>query len=99
MKQNADGNTVGACDLLLPNIGEIAGGSQREDDYDKLMNRCRELNMSTEEIQWYIDLRKFGYYKSSGFGLGFERLIQYITGLDNIKDVIPFPRSNGVLKF
>ncbi|MGL5591429.1 MAG: asparagine--tRNA ligase [Mycoplasmoidaceae bacterium] len=99
MKQNIDGNTVAACDLLFPNIGEIAGGSQREDDYDKLMNKCRELNISTDEIQWYIDLRKFGYYKSSGFGLGFERLIQYITGLDNIKDVIPFPRSNGVLKF
>ncbi len=99
MKENADGTTVAACDLLLPGVGEIVGGSQREDDYEKIMRKCLESGISTKEIEWYLDLRKYGYYKSSGFGLGFERLIQYITGMENIKDTIPFPRSNGILKF
>lgn len=99
MKQNNDNKTVAACDLLVPGVGEIAGGSQREDDYEKLILRSKELNMDIESIQWYFDLRKYGYQSSSGFGLGFERLIMYILGIENIKDVIPFPRFQGVLKF
>ncbi|MGL4647678.1 MAG: asparagine--tRNA ligase [Mycoplasmoidaceae bacterium] len=99
MKENKDNTTVAACDLLFPGVGEVVGGSQREEDYQKLIRKCQELNISTTDIEWYLDLRKYGYYKSSGFGLGFERLIQYITGMENIKDAIPFPRSHGVLKF
>lgn len=99
MKLNDDNVTVKATDLLVPGIGELIGGSQREDDYDLLTKRCQELNMNLEPLQWYLDLRRFGYYKSSGFGLGFERLIMYLTGVDNIRDVIPFPRTHGNLKF
>lgn len=99
MKLNDDNVTVKATDLLVPGIGELIGGSQREDDYDVLTKRCQELNMNLEPLQWYLDLRRFGYYKSSGFGLGFERLIMYLTGVDNIRDVIPFPRTHGSLKF
>jgi len=99
MKVNKDNKTVAACDLLVPGVGEICGGSQREDNYDKIVKRCNEMNIPTPGLQWYLDLRRYGYYKSSGFGLGFERIIMYVTGVDNIKDVIPFPRFEGELKF
>lgn len=99
MKVNPDNKTVAACDLLVPGVGEIVGGSQREDDYNKIVNRCHETNIDTKGLQWYLDLRKYGYYRSSGFGLGFERILMYITGVDNVKDVIPFPRFEGELKF
>ena len=93
MKQNPDGKTVAAADLLVPGIGEIIGGSQREEDYDKLLTRMKELNMPIENYDWYLDLRKYGSCVHSGFGLGFERAIMYLTGMQNIRDVIPFPRT------
>lgn len=93
MKQNPDGKTVAASDLLVPGIGEIIGGSQREEDYDKLFNRMKELNMPLEEYSWYLDLRRYGSCHHAGFGLGFERAIMYLTGMQNIRDVIPFPRT------
>ena len=93
MKQNPDGKTVAAADLLVPGIGEIIGGSQREENYDKLLNRMKELNMPIENYEWYLDLRKYGSCVHSGFGLGFERAIMYLTGMQNIRDVIPFPRT------
>ncbi len=93
MKQNPDGKTVAASDLLVPGIGEIIGGSQREEDYDKLLNRMKELDMPLEGYEWYLDLRKYGSCNHSGFGLGFERAIMYLTGMQNIRDVIPFPRT------
>lgn len=99
MKQNDDNVTVAATDLLVPGVGEIVGGSQREDSYEKLMNRINELKMDVSSIQWYLDLRKYGYASSSGFGLGFERLIMYVLGLDNIRDAIPFPRFEGNINF
>ncbi|EXU60866.1 asparagine--tRNA ligase [Mesomycoplasma ovipneumoniae] len=94
MHQNDDGKTVAAFDLLVPGIGELIGGSQREVRYEKLHERITELNMKVEDFQWYLDLRKFGNPGSSGFGLGFERLLMFVTGIDNIRDVIPFPRTN-----
>jgi asparaginyl-tRNA synthetase len=93
MKQNPDGRTVRAMDVLLPRWGEIIGGSQREDDLDTLVHRMRELGMDLDNYWWYLDLRRFGSAPHSGFGLGFERMLLYITGLKNIRDVIPFPRS------
>ena len=93
MKQNPDGKTVAAADLLVPGIGEIIGGSQREEDYDKLLTRMKELDMPIENYDWYLDLRKYGSCVHSGFGLGFERAIMYLTGMQNIRDVIPFPRT------
>ena len=93
MKQNPDGKTVAAADLLVPGIGEIIGGSQREEDYDKLINRMKELNMNLDEYWWYLDLRKYGSVEHAGFGLGFERAIMYLTGMQNIRDVLPFPRT------
>ena len=93
MKQNPDGKTVAATDLLVPGIGEIIGGSQREEGYDKLLNRMKELDMPLENYDWYLDLRKYGSCKHAGFGLGFERAIMYLTGMQNIRDVIPFPRT------
>ncbi len=93
MKQNPDGKTVAASDLLVPGIGEIIGGSQREEDYDKLLNRMKELNMPLEDYSWYLDLRRYGSCHHAGFGLGFERAIMYLTGMQNIRDVIPFPRT------
>ena len=99
MKQNPDNLTVAATDLLVPGVGEIIGGSAREDDYEKLINRVKEMNIDAQSIQWYLDLRKYGYYSSAGFGLGFERLIMYILDLENIRDAIPFPRYNGKLSF
>ena len=93
MKQNEDGKTVAATDLLVPGIGEIIGGSQREEDYNKLLKRMKDLNMNLDEYWWYLDLRKYGSVPHSGFGLGFERAIMYLTGIQNIRDVIPFPRT------
>ena len=93
MKQNPDGKTVAAADLLVPGIGEIIGGSQREEDYNKLLNRMKELDMPIENYDWYLDLRKYGSCIHSGFGLGFERALMYLTGMQNIRDVIPFPRT------
>lgn len=93
MKQNEDGKTVRAMDVLFPKIGEIIGGSEREADYDKLMKRIDELQMNTEPIWWYIETRKFGTAPHSGFGLGLERLMLFVTGMSNIRDVIPFPRT------
>lgn len=93
MKQNEDGKTVRAMDVLFPKIGEIIGGSERETDYTKLLQRMKELNMNTEKLWWYLESRKFGTVPHSGFGLGFERLMLFITGMTNIRDVIPFPRT------
>ncbi len=93
MKQNPDGKTVAAADLLAPGIGEIIGGSQREENYDKLITRMKELNMPISEYDWYLDLRKYGSCDHAGFGLGFERAIMYLTGMQNIRDVLPFPRT------
>ncbi|MDR2683295.1 MAG: asparagine--tRNA ligase [Dysgonamonadaceae bacterium] len=93
MKQNDDGKTVRAMDVLFPKIGEIIGGSEREADYDKLMTRIRELDMAIDSLWWYLDTRKFGTAPHAGFGLGFERLVLFVTGMQNIRDVIPFPRT------
>ncbi len=95
MKQNDDGKTVAAVDLEVPGAGELMGGSQREENYDKLLNRMKELGMETESMNWYLNLRKFGGCVHSGFGMGFERLLIYLTGVDNIRDVIPYPRTPG----
>ena len=99
MKQNDDGKTVGAVDLELPGVGELVGGSQREEDYDKLINRMKELNMNPEDMYWYVNLRKYGSCIHSGFGLGFERLVMYLTGMENIRDVIPYYRTPGNCEF
>jgi len=99
MKQNEDGKTVRAMDVLFPKIGEIIGGSQREEDYDKLLSRVQELNLSQESIWWYLDTRRFGTAPHSGFGLGFERLMLFITGMANIRDVIPFPRTPNNIEY
>lgn len=93
MKQNPDGKTVASTDLLVPGIGEMIGASQREDDFEKLEKRIEELNMTKEDYMWYLDLRKYGSVPHSGFGIGFERMIMYTTGMDNIRDTIPFPRT------
>ena len=93
MKENPDGETVAAVDLEVPGAGELMGGSQREENYDKLLNRMKELNMDLEPLEWYTNLRKFGGCIHSGFGMGFERLLIYLTGVENIRDVIPFPRT------
>ena len=95
MKQNADGETVAAVDLEVPGAGELIGGSQREEDYDKLIRRMDELGMEKESMEWYLNLRKFGGCVHSGFGMGFERLLIYLTGVENIRDVIPYPRTPG----
>lgn len=99
MKQNADGKTVAAVDLEVPGAGELMGGSQREEDYDKLVSRMNELGMEKEGLDWYLNLRKFGGCVHSGFGMGFERLLIYLTGVENIRDVIPFPRTPGNCDF
>ena len=93
MKQNPDGKTVAATDLLVPGIGELIGGSQREDDIEKLRTRIKELGLKEEDYWWYLDLRRFGSAEHAGFGLGFERMMMYLTGMQNIRDVIPFPRT------
>ncbi len=99
MKQNEDGETVAAVDLEVPGAGELMGGSQREESYEKLVKRMDELGMNKEELAWYLDLRKYGTCIHSGFGMGFERLLIYITGIDNIRDVIPYPRTPGNCEF
>ncbi|MBE6906781.1 MAG: asparagine--tRNA ligase [Ruminococcaceae bacterium] len=99
MRMNDDNKTVAAVDLLVPGIGEIIGGSQREERLDKLLARMKELGLKEEDYSWYLDLRRFGGAKHAGFGLGFERLIMYITGISNIRDVLPFPRTTGSAEY
>ena len=95
MKTNPDNKTVAAVDLEVPGAGELMGGSQREEDYDKLVERCKEMNVDMDTVDWFINLRRFGGCYHSGFGMGFERLLIYLTGVENIRDVIPFPRTPG----
>ena len=99
MKQNDDDNTVRALDVLFPGIGEVIGGSQREEEYDKLYNRIKELNIPEKDLWWYLETRKYGTVPHSGFGLGFERLILFVTGMSNIRDVMPFPRTPNNAEF
>lgn len=99
MRLDEDKKTVAACDLLVPGIGELVGGSQREERYDELVERMKEMNIPTEELEWYLDLRKYGGVKHAGFGLGFERMLMYVTGITNIRDVIPYPRTPRTCKF
>ena len=99
MRLNDDGKTVAAMDMLVPGVGEIIGGSQREERLDVLLDRMKELNMKEEDYYWYIDLRRWGSTKHAGFGLGFERIIMYLTGVSNIRDVIPYPRTTGTAEF
>ena len=99
MRLNEDGNTVAAMDVLFPGIGEIIGGSQREERYDVLVEKIKAIGIEEKELSWYLDTRKFGTAPHSGFGLGFERMIQFITGMGNIRDVIPFPRTPGSAEF
>ncbi|WP_421894106.1 asparagine--tRNA ligase [Marinoscillum sp.] len=99
MRQNDDGKTVGAMDILFPGIGEIIGGSQREERMDKLTERMKAMNIPVEEMSWYLDTRRFGSVPHSGYGLGFERMILFVTGMGNIRDVIPFPRTPGNCEF
>ena len=93
MRQNDDGKTVAAMDLLVPGVGELIGGSQREERSDLLEKRMAEMGINKEDLWWYLELRKYGGVKHAGFGVGFERLIMYLTGVSNIRDVIPFPRT------
>ena len=99
MKLNDDNKTVAAVDLEVPGAGELMGGSQREENYDKLMERCRELNVDTDTVDWFCNLRRYGGCYHAGFGMGFERLVIYLTGVENIRDVIPFPRTPGNCDF
>ena len=99
MKQNPDGRTVAAADMLVPGIGELIGGSQREEDYGKLAARMDELGLDKAGYDWYLDLRRFGTVEHAGFGLGFERMLMYLTGIQNIRDVLPFPRTTGSADF
>ena len=99
MRVNDDGKTVAACDLLVPGVGELVGGSQREERYDVLEARMKDMGMTTDSLQWYMDLRRYGGCKHAGFGLGFDRLLMYLTGMQNIRDVEPFPRTPKNLLF
>jgi asparaginyl-tRNA synthetase len=99
MRMNDDGKTVAACDLLVPGVGEIIGGSQREERYDVLLDRMNEMGINPEDYKWYLDIRKYGGVEHSGFGLGFERILMYITGISNIRDVLPFPRTPKSAEF
>ena len=99
MRVNDDGKTVAACDLLVPGVGELVGGSQREERYDVLEQRMKDMDMTTDSLQWYMDLRRYGGCKHAGFGLGFDRLLMYLTGMQNIRDVEPFPRTPKNLLF
>ena len=99
MRMNEDGKTVAAVDLLVPGIGELVGGSQREERYDMLMKRIEEMGLEADDYSWYMDLRRFGTVKHAGFGLGFERFVMYLTGISNIRDVLPFPRTTGTAEF
>ena len=99
MKLNEDNKTVRAMDLLAPGIGEIIGGSQREDSFELLTKRMKELGLNEEDYEFYLDLRRFGSFPHSGYGLGFERMMMYLTGMQNIRDVIPFPRTPNNAEF
>ena len=99
MRLNDDNKTVAAMDLLVPGVGEIIGGSQREERLDVLIERMNESSLPVEEYEWYLDLRRYGGTRHAGFGLGFERLIMYMTGVSNIRDVLPFPRTPGSAGF
>ena len=99
MRLNDDGKTVAAVDLLVPGIGEIIGGSQREEREDVLLGRLAELGLNPADYWWYLDLRKYGGVQHAGFGLGFERMVMYLTGISNIRDVLPFPRTTGSAEF
>ena len=99
MRQNDDGKTVAAMDILAPGIGEIVGGSQREERLDKLEARMKEMNIPADELWWYLDTRRFGTVPHAGFGLGFERMVQFVTGMTNIRDVIAFPRTPKSAEF
>ena len=99
MKLNDDGKTVRAMDLLVPGVGELIGGSQREDDFEKLKKRMQEMHLDTETYSWFLDLRKYGTVPHAGFGVGFERLVMYVSGMENIRDVIPFPRAPKTCEF
>jgi asparaginyl-tRNA synthetase len=99
MRQNGDGKTVAAMDILAPGIGEIVGGSQREERLDKLIARMEEMHIPADQMWWYLDTRRFGTVPHSGFGLGFERMVQFVTGMTNIRDVIAFPRTPGNAEF
>ena len=99
MKQNDDNKTVRAMDILVPGIGELMGGSQREEDLTKLTHRMEEMKMEMDELKWFLDLRKYGTAVHSGFGLGFERAVMYITGMTNVRDVVAFPRTPNNCNF
>ena len=99
MRLNDDNKTVAAADLLVPGVGEIIGGSQREERLDVLLDRIHELGLNEDDYSWYLDLRRYGGARHAGYGLGFERLIMYMTGISNIRDVIPFPRTTGSAEF
>ena len=99
MRMNEDGQTVAAVDMLVPGIGELVGGSQREERLDVLLARMEELGMNEAQYAWYLDTRRFGTTPHAGFGLGFERLVMYLTGITNIRDVLPFPRTTGSAEF
>jgi asparaginyl-tRNA synthetase len=99
MRMNDDGKTVAAVDLLVPGIGEIIGGSQREERMDVLLRRMKDFGLNEENYWWYLDLRRYGGTKHAGFGLGFERMVMYLTGIANIRDVLPFPRTTGTAEF
>ena len=99
MNLNDDQKTVAAMDLLVPGVGEIIGGSQREENYDVLVERMKELGLKEEDYNFYLDLRRYGTNKHAGFGLGFERAVMYITGVSNIRDVLPFPRTVGTAEY
>ena len=99
MRQNDDRETVAAMDVLVPRIGELIGGSQREERLDVLESRIREMNQDPANYWWYLDLRRFGSVPHSGFGMGFERLVMMLTGISNIRDALPFPRTPGSLEF
>ena len=99
MRLNEDGKTVAACDMLVPGIGELIGGSQREERFDELEARMKAKGMNIDEYRWYLDIRRFGTAKHAGFGIGLERLVMYLTGMENIRDVLPFPRTPGHVEF
>ncbi len=99
MRLNDDGKTVAATDMLVPGVGELIGGSQREERMDVLLERMKELKLNPQDYWWYLELRKYGGTKHAGFGLGFERLVMYLTGVSNIRDVLPFPRTVGNAQF
>ena len=99
MRDNADGKTVAAFDLLAPGVGELVGGSQREESYDKLVAKMKEFGLDPEDYWWYLDLRKYGSVPHAGYGLGFDRLVCYVAAIENIRDSIPFPRYPGSAQF